>query len=503
MNWRTLSAYLLATLCALLATASATVARPWIDMGIKDDAAYSQPIVEFELFELTGENGKGTSLGPEGDPEILFLPNQLILDTGATSIIVMNGAESSLRSNGYVTVNQVEEYGVSGTQLVDVSDNYYVEVTDALGNVTALPGTRILSEQFPDLAGVNGIVGMPAMVGRVVTQDFTNWSEVGPIEDIDDLLDALVALSSINVAITNSLPATNGHRYSVPVRAQSFPLTDPGILPTAAPLPMLDMQVGFGNKNAGGNFILDTGAAITFISTDIALAIGLDSNGDGELDQNDDQFLDTLPIGGIGGIFPAPEFLIDRISLTTDEGVDLVWNGDSAITVLVVDIDPSIDGVLGSDILTSGWLSFTEDLDIEVSAGPIMKTHFDFRNFFNDGDLGNIYFDMTPSFDVVLTPTPGDYNNDGIVDAADYNVWRDSLGMASAGLAADGNNDGKVDQEDYLVWKNHFGQGAGSGAGSIAVPEPGGLALALVAMLIALTSPARSASSLRCASSLT
>jgi hypothetical protein len=185
------------------------------------------------------------------------------------------------------------------------------------------------------------------------------------------------------------------------------------------------------------------------------------------------------------------------------QGVDLVWNLESSLSVVVIDIHEDIDGVLGSDLLTSGWFSGLFDEEQEELIGPLQQVHFDFRQLFETDDTGKIYFDLTPSFDVVLTPTPGDYNNDGIVDAADYNVWRDSLGMTSAGLAADGNNDGKVDQEDYLVWKNHFGQGAGSDAGSIAVPEPGGLALALVAMLIALTSPARSASSLRCASSST
>ena len=35
----------------------------------------------------------------------------------------------------------------------------------------------------------------------------------------------------------------------------------------------------------------------------------------------------------------------------------------------------------------------------------------------------------------------GDYNLNGIVDAADYTVWRNSFGQAGAGLAADGNDD--------------------------------------------------------------
>jgi hypothetical protein len=68
----------------------------------------------------------------------------------------------------------------------------------------------------------------------------------------------------------------------------------------------------------------------------------------------------------------------------------------------------------------------------------------------------------------------GDFNEDGVVDAADYSVWRDGLGAAYS-------------MEDYAVWKSHFGQsGAGSGAfsASTAVPEPTSLTLLLLSMLL-------------------
>ena len=54
---------------------------------------------------------------------------------------------------------------------------------------------------------------------------------------------------------------------------------------------------------------------------------------------------------------------------------------------------------------------------------------------------------------------PGDYNLDEVVDAADYTVWRDTLGQAVANHydGADGDGDGTVDPDDYQVWKDHFG----------------------------------------------
>jgi T5SS/PEP-CTERM-associated repeat protein len=74
----------------------------------------------------------------------------------------------------------------------------------------------------------------------------------------------------------------------------------------------------------------------------------------------------------------------------------------------------------------------------------------------------------------------GDYNGDGIVDAADYTVWRDSLGQIGTGLAADGDGNGVVDQADFDVWSAHFGEMASTGSGASAssvTPEPTTLSL--------------------------
>ena len=80
---------------------------------------------------------------------------------------------------------------------------------------------------------------------------------------------------------------------------------------------------------------------------------------------------------------------------------------------------------------------------------------------------------------------PGDYNQDGVVNAADYTVWRDKLGTATA-LPNEGASIGTVDQADYDFWKSHFGQGGGALAAA-AVPEPTTTMLALAAILSGLT----------------
>ncbi len=66
----------------------------------------------------------------------------------------------------------------------------------------------------------------------------------------------------------------------------------------------------------------------------------------------------------------------------------------------------------------------------------------------------------------------GDYNNNGVVDAADYVAWRHGLGTTYT-------------QTDYDVWRTHFGATAGGGSQladgqTVAVPEPATMFLALL-----------------------
>jgi hypothetical protein len=78
-------------------------------------------------------------------------------------------------------------------------------------------------------------------------------------------------------------------------------------------------------------------------------------------------------------------------------------------------------------------------------------------------------------------PSPtGDYSQNGVVDGADYVVWRDTLGQAAspAGSGADGDQSAMIDSGDYTYWRQRFGNtvpGAGSGSGQLSVagvPEP-------------------------------
>jgi hypothetical protein len=82
------------------------------------------------------------------------------------------------------------------------------------------------------------------------------------------------------------------------------------------------------------------------------------------------------------------------------------------------------------------------------------------------------------SFTVIAPPpsgTPGDFNDDGVVDAADYVVWRKTEGT-NFDLSGNGDESGgsanTVDMADYNLWVTDFGEEDAGSGGAAAIPEP-------------------------------
>lgn len=81
-----------------------------------------------------------------------------------------------------------------------------------------------------------------------------------------------------------------------------------------------------------------------------------------------------------------------------------------------------------------------------------------------------------------VTGTPGDYNGNGTVDAADYVLWRNG-----GPLQNEVDVPGTVNAADYTAWKARFGNTSGSGnLGSEAVPEPNSFAIVLGVLIVTL-----------------
>lgn len=126
--------------------------------------------------------------------------------------------------------------------------------------------------------------------------------------------------------------------------------------------------------------------------------------------------------------------------------------------------------------LTAGSSSYTFYLALSGNWGTSQATVF-----FDNLRLVNL-----------LAPITGDSNSDGSVDAADYVLWRNTVG-STTDLRADANLNGIVDAPDYQLWRSSF-QPATPGLGTSAadaVPEPATcLLLALATLAIRLRSRA-------------
>ena len=78
-------------------------------------------------------------------------------------------------------------------------------------------------------------------------------------------------------------------------------------------------------------------------------------------------------------------------------------------------------------------------------------------------DIGGFEIQST-----VVPQLPGDYNGNQTVDAADYVIWRKTLGLqVNRYEGADGNGNNSIDVNDFNVWRSNFGRSLG-GASIIA-----------------------------------
>lgn len=75
----------------------------------------------------------------------------------------------------------------------------------------------------------------------------------------------------------------------------------------------------------------------------------------------------------------------------------------------------------------------------------------------------------------------GDYNDNDVVDAADYAVWRENLNTSNT-LPNDP-TPGMVDANDYNIWRANFGAASAASSGSANVPEPTCLVVAISAIV--------------------
>ncbi len=453
--------YLISTLSALvflLGLPASLQAGQYIELGPADPMTIDQPRVAVEVYIPDPEH----TFGPD-------IANYWLLDTGAQSILAAQTAAGEMTALGYETEGTFEEQGIGGSTTYDISKIYNFDFANSVGTRNTLSDVRILSSESANFGSFGGIVGMPAMVNRVTTIDHT----------------AMLTAWQIGVDFSATTPADTGHRYSVPLQLVHFGhsgLTTPDpSLPVYKPLPLVTVEGRHSDNSTSGNFVLDTGAQLSMLSSQFAFDLGLDTDGDGNFDN---EKVDDFPLSGAGGTTIAPILYVEKLVIQTNEGVDLIWT-DMYLPVL--DIDPSINGIFGNDLLTSGWFEPVLNSmlgDPSTEHGYIDYVHFDFTD--SDNLNGTMLLDLNPLYDNVVTVPdllPGDANRDGVVSAADYASVQANFGSVGiAGLLGDANCDGVVSAADYASVQANFG----NIATGTTVPEPATLFISAMGLTMIL-----------------
>ena len=167
----------------------------------------------------------------------------------------------------------------------------------------------------------------------------------------------------------------------------------------------------------------------------------------------------------------------------------------------------------GSEVAVGALEPATHEIEIDVTDGGLLigsSTVQGFNDYIADGltvSSFQIYLNKSVGFSppfawtfyiddiragMNTTGNGGDYNSDGLVNLADYTVWRDHLG--GVGPEGDGTTtgdllgvpDGVVDEWDYDFWRQNLGNfvpAGGTRLSEVAVPEPGGFGPLLLSVV--------------------
>jgi hypothetical protein len=213
-------------------------------------------------------------------------------------------------------------------------------------------------------------------------------------------------------------------------------------------------------------------APVTYVNTGLAntLVLQVDPT-DGKARIVNDSVFNNIKFDGYQ-VTSASGSLLTAWNSLQDQSVT-GWQEASPTTISLAELNPT-----SSTTVNAGQTAATMT-GLFKTAGGTQDLAFQFHVLGSTTQLTGVVRYAAFSTSVLI----GDYNNNGIVDAADYTVWRDHLGQTFTLPNRDPANSGTVSAVDYASWKTHFGNHSGSGAGALGsaqVPEPSSLILALM-----------------------
>jgi hypothetical protein len=123
-------------------------------------------------------------------------------------------------------------------------------------------------------------------------------------------------------------------------------------------------------------------------------------------------------------------------------------------------------------------LDITGQMRVGASAGQPLTSFFFWGNE-SSNEIHAGYFNNIELLDTPVEGIAGDYNNDHVVDARDYVLWRKVNGTNK--VLPNDPNPVPVDGDQYNTWRETYGRSSAGSGGSGGVPEPSSFGMFVLA----------------------
>ena len=362
---------LLLLLVILLSAGQVFAARQDLVFSGVYEAAIDLPRIYFLVKQDTGRQ-------PSNQKKEFEL-HYAFLDTGASGILLSSETAESMGVQLDAKAQYVD-VGIGGKEYFNVSESLNICLA---GMESQNPENQNAYKCFgpwrvqvkKEAAGLLGepidVIGMPVMVGNVAIlhSGATNSLEyfAADIKRENDI----------------KLPKVD---FKVPLKLKKF--TNPkdpcniGPLPVSVGNPVIDdVILSYNGKSSKSTWLLDTGATVSLISSRQAKRLGL-------MDENGKTLATpafSLPVGGIGAMTMVNGYEVDRLTIPTTGGYNLIFKNAriGVQDIKYFDIEKNaevlIDGVFGSNFLCAS-AKMEGMLPSDVGETPFDNIVIDLRN---------------------------------------------------------------------------------------------------------------------------
>ncbi len=355
-------------------------------------------------------------------------------------------------------------------------------IVDGILGMHLFNGHNIVIDANPS-TGVGG-TGPSLFISEKVTTEF-HWANEGPSgnwstvnewqqnQSPSDLTDAqVIAIGGDRTAIVSSsstvyratVGGQEGAKMTVHIQTGETLTTfgetkiDEGgqieLLSGKLNAQFINIEEG-GILSGGGDVFSGTGPIRSPVRTAGRIEVGYGSDNLSDID--------TIAIDGDLSVLETGVVAIDLGGTTAGSQHDL----------LDVTRNAFLSGTLEVNLL-SGYSPIVGDTFTLLTAGNSITGTFD-NKLLPSGFLWDVQYNATS---VVLEVTgiglEGDFDGNGTVDAADYTIWRDGLGTTYT-------------QADYQLWVNNYGMTLPASSSASAIPEPTGVAMVSLALILFAT----------------